>query len=257
MIDTSHEGRRRVALVTGASYGIGAACALALAEDGCDLVVADIETPPLAAILARLEAAGARAHAVALDLRSQAAIEDAVAAVLAAFGAIDVLVNNAGVPLMAAALEVSRESWEAVIGVNLSGTFFMTQAVGRHMIERGGGGAIVSIASTHALIGQPNRVVYGISKAGVAQMTRALAVEWAGAGIRVNAVAPGGTETDSPARASASADGTLRQARLAKIPLGRFASAEEIAAVVRYLASPAASYVTGQTLAADGGLTIS
>ena len=174
---------------------------------------------------------------------------------VAAFGRIDLLVNNAGTNLRALAVDVTRAQWDDMIGTNLTGTFFLTQQVGRHLIAGGRPGSIVNIASTHALIGAPERSTYGISKAALVQMTRMLAVEWAEHGIRVNAVAPGRLETASPSRAGTGADADYMKAMLQRIPLHRLATVEEVAAAVAYLAGPQAASITGQVLVLDGGLT--
>jgi len=250
----THHGTKRTAFVTGASYGIGAASALALARDGCDVAVSDLRPEDLADTVKAITAAGARAVPVALDVRSLANIERAMAEVVGAFGHLDVLVNNAGVPLTRAAADVTEAEWDEVIGVNLKGAFFVTQQMGRHLIAAGRPGAIVSIASTHGVIGVAERSTYGISKAGISQMTRMLAIEWAPRGIRVNAVAPGTVET--PLRAAFFAANPERRAMvMSGVPLGRFGTAEEMAAMVTYLAGPQAAFITGQTFLVDGGLT--
>jgi NAD(P)-dependent dehydrogenase (short-subunit alcohol dehydrogenase family) len=246
---------RRTAVVTGASYGVGAATALALARDGFDVAVTATKLGNLAGTTKSLEAAGARAIPVALDLRVEASIEQAVADIIAAFGRLDVLVNNAGANLRKRATEVTPQDWDAVMAVNLRGTFFLTQHVGRRLIAAGQGGCIVNIASTHALVGALERSTYGISKAALVQMTRMLAVEWAEYGIRVNAIASGRLDTPSPSRAEKAADQAYMDAMLKRIPLHRLASVEEVAATVAYLASPAAASMTGQVLVLDGGLT--
>jgi NAD(P)-dependent dehydrogenase (short-subunit alcohol dehydrogenase family) len=143
-----------------------------------------------------------------------------------------------------------------VMATNLGGAFFLTQQVGRHLIAGKRPGAIVNLASTHALVGAAERSVYGISKGALIQMTRMLAVEWAEHGIRVNAVAPGRLDTPSPSRAARTGDPNYMEAMRARIPLKRFATAEEVAAAVCYLASPQAASITGQTLVVDGGLTV-
>lgn len=245
--------RRPAAFVTGASYGIGAAVAAGLAEDGYDVAITDLRKEDLAATAAAVEKAGGRALPLALDLREQKMVEEAFAAAVAAFRGVDLLVNNAGVPLSKPAVEVSRADWEAVLAVNLTGAFFMSQQLGRHLIAAGRPGAIVSLASTHGTVGFPGAAAYGIAKAGISHMTRVLAIEWAPHQIRVNAIAPGTTET--PSRAPMLADPERRAVMLNRIPLKRFGRPEEMAAAVRYLASPAASYITGQILLLDGGLT--
>jgi NAD(P)-dependent dehydrogenase (short-subunit alcohol dehydrogenase family) len=244
------------ALVTGASYGVGAATALALARAGYAVAVTATEIENLAATVKALEACGARIVPAALDLRSEAGVVRLTKEVIAAFGGVNLLVNNAGANLRKLAADVTAAEWDAVMSVNVRGTFFLTQAIGRAMIAGGRGGAIVNIASTHALAGTAERSTYGISKAALVGMTRMLAVEWAVHGIRVNAVAPGRLATPSPSRADKGADQTYMDAMLKRIPLRRLATAEEVAAAVTYLASPAAASITGQVLVLDGGLTV-
>jgi NAD(P)-dependent dehydrogenase (short-subunit alcohol dehydrogenase family) len=244
-----------VALVTGASYGIGAASAIALARNGYDLAVTATRADNLAKTVEDARACGARAVPVALDLRSQESIDGAVAEVLRAMGRIDVLVNNAGTTSGAPALDVTPDAWRAVMDTNVTGTFFITQRVGRHLVDARRPGCIISITSTHGLIGAPQRSAYGISKAAIIHMTRMLAIEWAEHGIRVNSVAPGRVDTPSPLRAGHTADPKYMAAVVSKIPLRRVATSEDVAGAVAYLASPEASYVTGHTLVLDGGLT--
>ncbi len=239
--------------MTGASQGIGATIAADLARDGFDVAVSSTRPEKLAGVLGEIAAAGARAVPVALDVRSQASVEQAIAAAVGAFGQLDVLVNNAGVALKKSALDITLAEWENVIGTNLTGTFLMSRQMGRHLIGGGRPGCIISIASTHGLVGLEGRSAYGISKAAIIHMTKMLAIEWAEHGIRVNAIAPGRVET--AARAGSFADPSYRDWALARIPLRRFGTAEEIAAAVCYLASLQAAYITGQTLVLDGGLT--
>lgn len=246
--------RKRTAFVTGASQGLGAALALRLAREGYDVAVSGTRIDNLSNTVAALTAAGARAVAVALDLRSQSSIEAAMAQVIAAFGELDVLVNNAGVTIRKLAVDVTREDWQAVMDINLAGTFFMSQQMGRHLIAQKRGGCIINMGSTHGLVGFPQRSTYGISKGGIAQMTRMLAIEWAEHRIRVNAIAPGTVATPSRV-AHFGADAKGFSEMIARVPLKRLCEMDEVAAMVSYLASPAAEYITGQTLALDGGLT--
>jgi NAD(P)-dependent dehydrogenase (short-subunit alcohol dehydrogenase family) len=246
---------RPAALVTGASYGVGAATALALARAGYDLAITATDVANLAATRKTLEAAGARVVPVALDLRELPSIENTAKKILAELGKIDVLVNNAGANLRKRAADVTVAEWDALMAVNVRGTFFLTQQIGKHWIAAGEHGAIVNIASTHALLGAVERSTYGISKAALLGMTRMLAVEWAAYSIRVNAIAPGRLDTASPSRAEKGADEAYMEAMLKRIPLHRLASAQEVAAAVVYLASPAAASITGQVLVLDGGLT--
>lgn len=250
-----NSGTRPVAVVTGASYGIGAACALALARDGYDIAVSATRLENLAKTVARLKPAGCRVVPFALDLNAQSSIESGLAGVIAALGRADVLVNNAAANLRRKAVEVTRDEWEAQLRVNLAGTFFMTQQMGRHLIATGRPGSVICITSSHGLIGAADRSTYGIGKAGVIHMARMLAVEWAGYGIRVNTIAPGRLDTESPSRAATGSDPKYMQAMLAKIPLHRLCTVDDVAGAVSYLASDAASYITGQTLVLDGGLT--
>ena len=245
----------RTAFVTGASYGIGAAIAIGLAQDGFAVAVSDLSVEMLADTVAKIEAAGTRALPVALDLRSQSSIEQVMAEVTGAYGHLDLLVNNAGIPMPKPVLDVTVAEWNAVIAVNLTGTFFMCQAMGRHLIGARRPGSIISIASAHGIVGSSGQAVYGISKAAVIHMTRMLAIEWADHGVRVNAIAPGKVDTPSPARQAAVADPVKLEKMLARIPLHRFATSDEVAALARYLASPQATYITGQALLLDGGLT--
>jgi NAD(P)-dependent dehydrogenase (short-subunit alcohol dehydrogenase family) len=149
---------------------------------------------------------------------------------------------------------MTRAEWDELMSVNLKGVFFMSQLMGRHLVEKKRAGCIVSLASAHGLLGYAGRSAYGIAKAGIIQMTRQLAIEWADHGIRVNAVAPG--TVDTPSRAEFfKANPAAKKAMTDRIPFGRFAQPGEVAAAVRYLASPEAAYITGQTLVLDGGLT--
>lgn len=246
--------RKPTAFVTGATQGLGATIALRLAKDGYDVAVSGTNADKLGGTTKALQAAGARTAAVALDMRSQASVEQAMAQVAQAFGQLDVLVNNAGITTRSAAVDTTREEWQSIIDVNLTGTFFMCQQMGRHLIAQKREGCIVNLGSTHGLVGFPARSAYGVSKAGVSHMTRMLAIEWAPHKIRVNAVAPGTIATPSRI-AYFGADPKGFSEMIARVPLARLCEMNEVAAMVSYLASPAAAYVTGQTIALDGGLT--
>ena len=247
-------GTRRGALITGASWGIGHATAVALARDGFDVAITDLTTDALAKTAAAVEAEGGRAVRLALDVRDQDSIEAAVAAASAALPGLDVLVNNAGVPSAGkAAVDLTRTEGDTILSVNLTGAFFMSTAMGRTLIGAKRTGCVVSLASTHGTVGFAGASAYGIAKAGISHMTRMLAIEWAQYGIRVNAIAPGTTMTES--RRPLLADPERQQRMLTRIPLGRFGTAEEMAGAIAYLVSPVASYITGQILLLDGGLT--
>lgn len=250
---TGPDSQRRTAFVTGAATGIGAAIAVALAGKGYDVAISARQAERLADTAKQIGALGARVLPIMLDLCSLTAVESAMAQVSDAFGHLDVLANNAGATLRKPALDVTADEWESVMQPNLKGTFFLCQQAGRHMIEHGIAGCIINVASAHGVVGFPNRSVYGISKAGLIHMTRMLAIEWAEYGIRVNAIAPGTVTTDS--RAAMLADPKVKEMMLNRVPLHRFATPQEIAEAVCFMASPAASYMTGQTLLFDGGLT--
>ena len=246
---------RQAAFVTGASYGVGAATALALARDGYDVAISATRVENLTNIVTQLEATGSRVVPMALDVRSQSSIEQAMTTAIEALGRMDLLVNNAGITLRKLALEVTAEEWDVVIRTNLTGSFFMSQQMGRHLIGAGRAGCIINIASTHGMIGLAERSTYGISKAGMIHMTKMLAIEWAGHGIRVNAIAPGRVASGSPMRTASSSDPKLLELIHSRVPLHRSSTSEEVAAAVSYLASPQAAYITGHTLLLDGGLT--
>ena len=246
-------GQPRTALVTGTSTGLGQAIAIALAREGYDLALTEIDTGALKETLAHPDIKKRKVVPVQLDLRSQDNIATAFEQARAGLGHIDVLVNNAGRTLVKPTIDVTPAEWDDVIAINLKGAFFLSQLFGRACIAAGRPGAIVSMASTHGMTGIAGRAVYGISKAGIIQMTRMLAIEWADKNIRANAIAP--TTVMTPSRQALLNDPKAKAAMLSRIPTGRFATPEEIGAAVVYLASEAAGSVTGHTLPVDGGLT--
>jgi NAD(P)-dependent dehydrogenase (short-subunit alcohol dehydrogenase family) len=252
----STSASKGTAFVTGASYGVGAATALALAQAGLTVAISATRAENLESILRSIEATGAQALPIVLDLRSQSNIAETLKHIAGRLGPIDLLVNNAAGDLRKPALDVTWEEWDELMAINLRGAFFLSQHIARQCIAAGQPGAIVNIASVHGLLGAAERSVYGTSKGGLIQMTRMLAAEWAEHGIRVNAVAPGRLETASPSRAARTGDPEYLEAMRARIPLKRLATAEEVAAAVCYLASPEANAITGHTLVLDGGMSI-
>jgi NAD(P)-dependent dehydrogenase (short-subunit alcohol dehydrogenase family) len=240
--DLDFTGRR--VLITGAANGFGAATARLLHAHGATLVLADIEAGPLAALAAELGV-----EAIPFDQADAGSI----AALAAAAGAVDVLVNNAGILVAKPLLETSVEEVRRMIDVDLVGPILLTRLVGAGMVARGRG-VVLSIGSQTAFCGGEGRIVYAAAKAGIAQMTRGLAVEWGAAGVRVVSLAPGRSLTRMTAVTALPGQGGDRG--LARVPLGRWGTAEEVAKMILFLCSDAASYVTGQTLVADGGYAI-
>lgn len=243
----------QVALVTGAAQGIGRAIALGLAHAGATVVATDRNAAQLSAVEQELTALRLPSSAQVLDVRDPRAIAEVFEATLARHGRLDILVNNAGVRVHKPALDHTLADWELVFAVNTTGPFLCSQAAARIMREHGGG-TIITIASQLAEVVAPQRVAYCASKAAVVQMTRVLAVEWAPYNIRVNAVCPGPTRT--PFTEAALAAGTM-PVTSDRVPLGRMAEPEEIVGAVIYLASDAASYVTGACIVVDGGHSLS
>lgn len=240
----------KVALVTGGSRGLGQAYAVALAEAGADVAVVGVSDP--AETLGRVSALGRRALDVRCDLGT-ATPDDlgaVVARVLAELGALDVLVNNAGIIRRAPAADVAPEDWRAVLQVNLDALFQLSQAAGRVMLAAGDG-RIVNVASMLSYQGGINVPAYTASKHAVVGVTQALANEWAGRGVNVNAVAPGYVATDNTAPLRA--DAARERAIVERIPAGRWGTPDDVAGAVVFLASDAARYVHGTVLAVDGG----
>ena len=197
--------------------------------------------------------AGVKAIPVAMDLLTQESIDQGFDAAVDGLGGLDVLVNNAGRPLLRPAIDVTWDEWDAVVDVNLKGAYFLACRLARHCIDAGRPGAIVNVASTHGMTGFAGRSVYGISKGGMIQMARMLAIEWAELGIRINTVAPSTVLTNS--RREMYKEPGVLESMLERIPSRRFVEPGEVAAAVRYLTSPDAASITGHTLVVDGGLT--
>jgi NAD(P)-dependent dehydrogenase (short-subunit alcohol dehydrogenase family) len=245
----------RAAVVTGAAHGIGRGCATLLAQAGADVVVVDIDAAGLAETGALVEEAGSRAVVVAGDVRDPAVPERAADAALVSFGRLDIAVHNVGGwagTQPAAVVDTDPDDWDAVMGLNLRATFLGCRAAARRMIDAGRGGAIVNLCSLQGLRASAMMSAYGAAKAGVAQLTQTLAVELAPHGIRVNAVAPAFIDTPS-SRANVSEE--RRRLSAETIPLRRIGEPFDIAGPVAWLASPLSAFVTGQTIAVDGGLT--
>lgn len=243
----------KVALVTGSSRGLGRGIALGLARHGADLVLTSRKLELNQELAEEIRAAGRRALPLQTDIMKVEEIHATVEAAVGEFGAIDILVNNAGTnPIRCAALEVEEWSWDKILDTNLKGLFFFSQAVARHMKERGGG-RIINISSAAAAAGTPLGSVYGASKAGVNHLTRTLALELAPYGITVNALGPSFFEVGLSEYVTKSPE--LTRAIEARTPLGRLGRVNELAEAVAYLASDAAAYITGQALYIDGGWT--
>jgi 3-oxoacyl-[acyl-carrier protein] reductase len=238
----------KVALVTGASRGIGRAIACRLAADGAFVALGARDESRLGEVVKEVAGAGGRAAALTLDVAERASVDAVVATLLAAHGQIDILVNNAGITRDNLLLRMKPAEWNDVLATNLTGAFHCTQAVLRPMLKQRGG-RIVSVTSVVGLAGNAGQANYAASKAGIVGFTKAVAREVASRGITVNAVAPGFIETDMTAAMSDKA----REAVLAAIPMGRVGSGADVAAAVAFLVSSAAAYVTGQVLAVDGG----
>ena len=242
------------ALVTGASSGLGRHFAAVLAAAGARVSVAARRQEALAQTVETIRATGAEAQSIRMDVTDAASVEAALAQAEADFGPVDILVNNAGVTATRAAIEVSEADWSSVIGTNLTGSWLVAQHAAQHMIWHGKGGSIVNIASILGLRVAGGVAPYAVSKAGLVQMTKVLALEWARHRIRVNAIAPGYIETDLNQDFFASDPG---RALVRRIPQRRLGEARELDGALLLLASDAGSYMTGSVIAVDGGHLVS
>ncbi len=242
--------RDRIAIVTGAARGIGFACAERLSAEGATVVIADIEDAAGQSVAAKLKASYQHC-----DVSSSAAVNTLVDATVKNHGAIDILVNNAGISIGGELLDIAEEDFDRVMAINLKGSFLMLQACARHMVRQAKAGrkpgSIINLSSVNDTLAIPAIVSYCISKGGVSQLTRAASISLAAHGIRVNAIGPGSINTDM--LRNVVSDKAAMTRVMSRTPMGRVGEPAEIAAIAAFLASDDASYITGQTIYADGG----
>jgi NAD(P)-dependent dehydrogenase (short-subunit alcohol dehydrogenase family) len=245
----------KVAVITGGAKGIGLACAERLTADGAKVVIADVEEAAGESAAANMSQRDREAVFVTCDVSKKLDVRNLVTATLDAYGAIDILVNNAGIVFGGDFLEISEADFDRVLAVNLKGAFLVGQAVARQMVEQVSAGnkpgSIINMSSVNAVFAIANQVPYTVSKGGMNQLTKVMALALAPHGIRVNAIGPGSIMTDI--LKSVASDEEARRRILSRTPLGRIGDPAEIAAIAAFLASDDASYITGQTIYADGG----
>lgn len=241
----------RVALVTGAGRGIGRGLALGFAREGADVVLVSRTQEELEVVARELAVLGRVGLPISCDVRDALSVQAAVDAAMARFGRIDILLNAAGIPMVAPTAELAYEDWKRALDINLTGTFLLCQAVGRVMLAQGSG-SIINIGSIHSFQGIPMRAAYAASKGGVLQFTRSLAVEWAPHGVRVNCISPGWIRT--PLQDQLVAAGKLDRAPIvARTPARRIGEVEDLIGPAVFLASDESAFVIGEQMVVDGG----
>ena len=243
------EGKK--AVVTGSGRGIGRSIALALARNGADVAVLDMDEAGAGETAGIIEQTGRKSLALAVDVSRLSEVEEAINKILDLLGSIDIVVNNAGITRDNLLIRMKEDEWDSVIAVNLKGSFNLSKAVARSMMKQRSG-CIVNIASIIGMMGNAGQANYAASKGGLIALTKSLAKEMAPRGIRVNAVAPGFIATEMTNKIPEK----LREEMVRSIPLGRMGETDDVAAVVSFLTSPAAGYITGQVIVVDGGMYI-
>lgn len=248
----------KVAFITGGGTGIGRACALAFAAEGARVAVAGRRKDPLAAVVREIESSGGKALALVCDIVDRGSVEAAIASVAQHFGHLNIVLNNAGAIVVGTAEETSDEDWNRVLATNLTGTFLVSRAA-IPALRKCGGGSIVNIGSYLGIVGRQHRAAYCAAKAGVAGLTRAMALDHAQDKIRVNCICPAIVETEMSRLSLSKAPDpeAARRQRIAEIPLARFGKPEDVALMALYLASDESSWVTGAAFPLDGGQTAS